>query len=202
MIKFLNTLQSIFYKNLFKHFANENSIKDILLKNYFPKEWTYDSIQSMINNFEAALSETGQHLHDHLESSKVKTNISVASLIDFQYSLDSKLSAFLPTFNTQGLLTFALIHYLCKIQNEILEFYHNYKRSLCEAIDIKHIEASHIIKYSDQDLFKIISSNYQFDSKNSKFSFDFNNISEQVGEKILDSKPIFKLNVSYLVIFN
>jgi hypothetical protein len=199
MIKFLNVLQNIFYKNLFKHFANENSIKDILIKDYFPKEWTNDSIKYVINNFQATLREIGQHLIDHLKSSKIETNISVANLINYEYTLDSKLSAFLPTFNTQGLLTFAIIHYLCKIQNEILEFYHNYNKTSHESIyiDVKQIESSQIIKYSDEDLFIIISSNYEFDSKNSKFLFDFYNISEQISEKILDSKPIFRLNVSF-----
>jgi hypothetical protein len=196
MIKFLNVLQNIFYKNLFKHFAKENSIKDILLKNMFPKEWTNESIKCMINNFDTTLREIGQHLHDHLESSNIKTQISVVSLLDFEYNIDSKLSAFLPAYNTQGLLTFALVHYLCKIQNEMLELYQNYKKTIKDVIDVKQLNATHIIKYSDEDLFRIISSNYQFDSKNSKFLFDFNNISEQIGEKILDSKAFFKLDVS------
>jgi hypothetical protein len=40
----------------------------------------------------------------------------------FEFNLDTKLSYFLPTLSGDGLMAYALIHYLARIQNDMLEF--------------------------------------------------------------------------------
>ena len=47
---------------------------------------------------------------------------------DFKFTLDTKLSYFLPTLYGDGLACYAILHYLSSVQNDMIEFYNANKK--------------------------------------------------------------------------
>ena len=90
---------------------------------------------------------------------------------DHLFSLDTKLSYFLPSTYGDGFTFYALIRYLSSIRNEFLNEYLNlYKLKIetVQVLDINLFENSEFIfQFNTKgNLLRLITSNYEYDSKN------------------------------------
>lgn len=107
--------------------------------------------------------------------------------------MDSKLSYFLPTLNGDGLYSYALIHWLASIQNDMLSFYINLKKEKSE--DRRSIEEfqekEFIIKFGKQtDLLGLVQGNFSYDSRELKCLFQYKNIENRLIDRYLRRKPM------------
>lgn len=72
-----------------------------------------------------------------------------------------------------------------------------------EIVDVKLFENNeYIIQFDENDdLLRIIQSNFTYDSKNSKCIFRYENITNQVIDRFFQTKPLINVKVSSFILF-
>lgn len=122
-----------------------------------------------------------------------KQNLSVTFRHNF--SLKTELSYFLPTQNGDGFLSYLIIHYLAKIQNDMLE---HSKNKLSQVITRPaHLfeSQSQIISFNkNSDLLRILQSNFSYNSQELKLVFRYEKIENQILDRYLRSKAQIDFN--------
>jgi hypothetical protein len=193
IMRFLNFLQTSFNKDMFKHYAANLSIRQILRKNELPKNFSDKEIEEAI----LCMERTWYDLKTFIVR-KFANDLN----LNYIFTLDSKLSFFLPTAaKGDGLICFSLVRYLLGIQNEILDFYKPCQAS--EAIEIYDAimfdKEDNIIVYEDIELLKIIKHNYSYDKESKKWFFKFEKISNLICDTFFKNKP--KCNLKTIQLF-
>jgi hypothetical protein len=118
-----------------------------------------------------------------LSASLSSTSI-LANKPNDEFNLDSKLSYFLPTLSGDGLYSYALIHYLSSIHNDMVKFFIEIKKEPCSYHQSKSVEEfekeEFIIQFDTQtDLLDLVQSNFTYDSRNLKCLFQYKVIKKQ-----------------------
>ena len=117
---------------------------------------------------------------------------------DQEFNVDSKVSHLLPTTSGDGLPIYVLLHFLSSIHNDLISFYFNKKsiqRGKDDEVELKHFEnPEFVISITEDELLRVVQSNFSFDSKNSKCLFRFENISNKIIEKFQDKRLISLTN--------
>ena len=194
IVRLVNYLQSSFYKLIFRHFSAETTLKSALEQNLFSKEWTEQSVERVLESFQRVWMYSKQFLNNYINSN-ISSGLALKVTNNFEFSLDTKLSFFLPTLNGDGLLCYSMMHYLSKLHNEMLDFYHKIKRVTSESIDVSLFEnKEHVITFEENsDLLRIIHYNFTYDSKAYKCIFNYENITNQIVERYLQTKQLIDM---------
>lgn len=111
------------------------------------------------------------------------------------FSLKTELSYFLPTKNGDGFLSYLIIHYLAKIQNDMLE--HSKKKLSKIMTKPAHLfdSLSQTISFDKKsDLLRILQSNFSYNSQELKLVFRYEKIENQILDRYLRSKAQIDLN--------
>jgi len=203
IMKMINFLRKNLFKSYFKYTAQNKTIGQYLdeIRSSLPKDWTMNKIKQMIDSFQLVWT------YAKLNSNEFIRNNSILTLnTEFEVSLNSKLSYFLPTLNGDGLFSYSLIQFLSSIQNEMITYYHEIKRfdsanSLLDSVSIELFENPDlIIKFDENnDLFRLVHANFWYDSKNLKCVYKFKNIENQIINRYLRAKP--KINLQAMELF-
>lgn len=195
IIKLINFLKSNFYKSLFKHYASSTSIRNNLASNdldniRLSNEQIVKSIELLQHVWLRLKGELVKYARDNLKS----VNLFVVDS-NFEFNLDTKLSCFLPTLYGDGMIIYVMIHLLCAAHNDMLDLYYRKNSIQSETFEITKFEnKDHVINFNEStDLLSIIQANFQFDSKNSKFIFRFDDITNEIAEKYFESKPLIDM---------
>ena len=126
MIKFINLLQETFHKTLFKHYAYKNSVKEVLSSKLLENsKWSRQDIERAIDSFQAVWSKIRSELINYVL--KEIPEMHYVFERDFTFSMNSKLSSFLPGIHGNGMNAYAMIHYLSSVHNETLSVYYKKK---------------------------------------------------------------------------
>ncbi len=128
MVKLINFLKETFHKSLFKHYAYKHSVRDVVSSKLLEKsKLSMTEIENAVECFQNVWLRVKNELLNYiLKEIKVIQTYS-SSDNDFSFSMDSKLSSFLPAIHGNGMNTYAMLHYLSSIHNEILFVYYNKK---------------------------------------------------------------------------
>lgn len=185
-----------------------------------------DKLESLLAAFESVWRRFRPELVGYVEKSLPQAKGGSLALMNyhaFEFCLDSKLAFFLPTLTGQGFLTFVLVHFLAKAQNEILKFYHQlanisqlvFSFNFCFILKIFYynclffffssfecVEPSMVVNKdyvihieSENELLSIVQSNFSFDSAHSTFSFRFDTIGDKIAERFFQTRPLIDLEV-------
>lgn len=156
----------------------------------FVSEWSNQkNLESVLDKFQTVWINTKSHLAEYI-SKNISKNCSLVQTMDFEFNISTPLSVFLPTVNGDGLVTYAMIHCLCRLHNELIEFYYKSNRLQSEAIDAKLMENKfyNIWFEHDNDLLRIAQCNATYDSTTCKCRLDIDNITDQIVDKYLNNK--------------
>lgn len=109
--------------------------------------------------------------------------------------MNTRLSHFLPSEHGDGLKAYAMIYYLVDAQNDILKLH--YKENKCDTIDANLIEnKDYLIDFdSNEEVLKILKSNFTYDSKESRYLFQFENINEIFINRYIKYKPFISTRI-------
>lgn len=114
---------------------------------------------------------------------------------EFKFDMDTKLSYFIPSKSGDGLITYAIIHYLIKAQNDILACYSKNNQLLSVDVNLAEDEEYLIDLDPDSDFLRILKSNFIYDSKESRYWFEFENINDRIIDRYLKNKPYFNIDI-------
>lgn len=124
IVKFINLLEEKYNKSLFKHYANKNSINDVINSKLLDSaEYSLHEIKNIIKSFQTVWDSVKNDLTNHLR----ERNLTHLLDLEYEFNMDSKLSCFLPALHGDGLNTYGMMHYLATIQNEMLSMYYKKK---------------------------------------------------------------------------
>ena len=149
------------------------------------------------------LTDDPSNFMSHLGLVLVNANIARSSSInigrEFKFTLDTKLSYFLPTLYGDGLACYAILHYLSSVQNDMIEFYNankKIKNDLAKNIELFKNKDLVIVFDKNNDLFRIIQANFTYNAKLLKCVFQYGNIENQIIDRYVRTKPMIDLQVS------
>ncbi|CAF0704523.1 unnamed protein product [Brachionus calyciflorus] len=194
IMKLVNFIHKNYFKQFHKHTVSNMDLKEALAKGIFSKSFNKENLNSCVRAFQEVWFNSKQYLPNYVREKLPE--ISVINIQnDFKFDLDTKLSYFLPTKTGDGHLTYAIIHYLVNGQNEILKSFHKHDEVL--SVDINLIEDNeYLIEFDPYDDFlRIIKSNFIFDSKESRYWFQYDSIHDRVVETYIRNKPLIETKI-------
>ena len=178
-----------------KHFARSNSLQDLLNSTEIEFDMGFNEVTESIQCLERAWNSAKAILPAYMRETFPQQQ-AVKFNADQEFNVDSKVSHLLPTTSGDGLPIYVLLHFLSSIHNDLISFYFNKKsiqRGKDDEVELKHFEnPEFVISITEDELLRVVQSNFSFDSKNSKCLFRFENISNKIIEKFQD-KPLISL---------
>ncbi|RMZ93472.1 E3 ubiquitin-ligase RNF213-like [Brachionus plicatilis] len=193
IMQMVNLFKSEHNKNISKSKARAESLGEYLSSISVPKGWSLEKIKLCVNAYQNTWLFIQPKISEYMLKNFPKQNLSV----QFQHSFDmtTKLSYFLPTLSGDGFLSYLMIHYMAKIQNEMLE---QCKKKLSH-IPTKSAQLfddqSQLITFDKQsDLLRVLQSNFSYKSTELKFVFRYESIENQIMDKYMRSKAQIDLN--------
>jgi hypothetical protein len=219
IIKLFNQLQKYLSKTIFKEYASQNTLRACLESNLFQQQETTSSLsiaqlnsklkiefEAHVEKLQLVWSRSKRELKAYLAREMPNSRLTIS--MDHVFSLDSNLSYFLPSIYGDGFTFYALIRFLASIHNEFLNEYlsQNKHRTVqtVQMLDINQFEnPEFIIQFNTKgNLLRLISSNYEYDSKNSRLIFHYDKIQRQLIENFIQSKPLINMqNLSKSILF-
>ena len=184
IVRLVNCLNKRYYKRLFKHFARSNSLQDLLNSTEIEFDMGFNEVTESIQCLERAWNSAKAILPAYMRETFPQQQ-AVKFNADQEFNVDSKVSHLLPTTSGDGLPIYVLLHFLSSIHNDLISFYFNKKsiqRGKDDEVELKHFEnPEFVISITEDELLRVVQSNFSFDSKNSKccsrqlnYSFFFN----------------------------
>lgn len=121
-------LTDMLNKSIFKSEAKKKTIRQFVESNQLTRDWPVSRVKKCVEAIQHVWAYAKLTLNDHIHS-KISTDFNLTMPLNSEFTMDTQLSFLLPTISGDGFNIYSLIHYLCSIQNEILEFFENFKKS-------------------------------------------------------------------------
>lgn len=153
IMRLLNLFKSKLNKRVSKYKSQNMSVRQFFESSaQLIDGWTIQKAEKILESFQFVWSAIKDEIDRYIVSSISPNSFLTARPTGEKFDLDAKLSYFLPTLNGDGLYSYALIHWLASIHNDMLSFYINLKKENAE--DRRSIEEFHekefIIKFGKQ----------------------------------------------------
>jgi len=127
MIRLINLFRDTFHRSLFKHYAYKHSVRDVLGSKLLESgKLSRLGIEQAVGCFQNVWRRVRNELLNYIlnEVPEIQT---FAFDAEFAFSMDSKVSSFLPGIHGNGMNAYAMLHYLGTIHNETLSVYYKKK---------------------------------------------------------------------------
>ena len=209
IIKLVNKLQKYLSKTIFREYSSTKTLRSCLDAYLFQQRDSASSLseaqlnqklktefESHINMLQTVWSKCKHDLNGFVAKEMPNSRLTISN--DHVFNLDTHLSYFLPSYYGDGFTCYALIKFLSSIHNNFLnEYLSQYKLRIetVQELDINLFENSEfIIQFNTKgNLLRLITSNYEYDSKNSKLIFHYEKIQRQLIENFIQSKPLINM---------
>ncbi len=192
IIKLINLLRSIHQNNVFKHYASGISLNELMKNDQHGNKLSKLNVPLLVHSIQESWLATKSDIREMIQARPNKQKL----LYDYEFTMSSKLSFFLPTAHGDGAICHNLLIYLARLQNDMLTLFCKFNAiNNPRQLDIWQFEASeNVISLKDAEFLDFIQANSQFDTTSSKFIFNFGNITKQIGNSYLQMKPQIDLN--------
>ena len=204
IIKLVNILQKYLSKAIFKEYARNHTLRQCLNSSYLPRGQTTATIEHCVKQFQSAWKQSKQQLSSYITSNMPQSRFTIS--FDYEFSLDTNLSYFLPSKYGDGLICYALLDYLANIHNEFIE---HYKISERRGNQLQQSEELHIGLFENPEfiirfdtkgnLLRTIIANFRYDSKESKLVFSYEKVEKQIINKYVQTKS--KIDIHTVPLF-
>ncbi|XP_052216221.1 E3 ubiquitin-protein ligase rnf213-alpha-like isoform X4 [Dreissena polymorpha] len=165
------------------------------------KDFPAPEVQKWLDDFAKAWEITRNNLHVHGCRTEFGTANCQKFLCDQSIDDNTPLAIFLPTVDGPGLCSYAMLDFLFRKQNALLDDYIR----MAAITDIKHpfvspmaVSSTHLISYDhDHDIMPLVLANcrYSFEvGDQTKIEYDFDGMERQLMDRLLNSKSKIVIN--------
>jgi hypothetical protein len=197
LIKMVKKLKNYLTKNIMKDYAMQATLQECLESNLFDlkiQQNLLNEFRQYVENLQFLWVKCKIQLEKFLKNKMLLTRLKIND--EHVFSMNTKLSFFLPSKYGDGFACYALIQYLSTVHNDFIKKYLSFFNRNESYLDINQFDnQDFIIQFgSKTNLLRLITSNYEFDSKNSKLIFDYHKIQRKLVENFIQSKPLIQLD--------